>query len=406
MSSSHDLQNLANASPPADALRLVLETALDAVVVMGDDGIVAGWNVRAVHMFGWTREEAIGRALADLIIPERYHAAHRNGLQRYLKSGQAKVLGQRLEVSGVRKNGEEFPVELSIAPIRGARLSFVGFLRDLTERNTLGQARAEVARMSQRMAMSEMAASIVHEINQPLAAVAANADAGQRWLARERPDIEEARAAFKRIAGDARRANAIIEEIRLMFRHDSTVLSAVDVNAVIREVLALVRGDLENHRITVDTKLSDGLAPVHANPVQLRQVMVNLITNAIDALSTVANRQRLLRVGTQAVKIQDLETQDLETQDLKTRDLEPSSLLITVEDTGSGIDPAHAERIFEPFFSTKSHGMGMGLSICRSIVEHHGGRLSVAPGRKHGSIFQVTLPTAPPVAAEPAAVTR
>jgi PAS domain S-box-containing protein len=386
MSSSPDLQNLANASPPADALRLVLETALDAVVVMGDDGIVTGWNVRAVQMFGWTREEAIGRPLADLIIPERYHAAHRNGLQRYLKTGQAQVLGRRLEVSGIRKNGEEFPVELSIAPIRGARLSFVGFLRDLTERNTLGQARAEVARMSQRMAMSEMAASIVHEINQPLAAVAANADAGQRWLTRERPDIEEARAAFKRIAGDARRANAIIEEIRLMFRHDSTVLGAVDINALIREVLSLVRADLENHRITVDTKLSDGLAPLHANAVQLRQVMVNLITNAIDAMSTVANRQRLLRVGTQAVK--------------------PSSLLITVEDGGSGVDPAHAERIFEPFFSTKSHGMGMGLSICRSIVEHHGGRLSVAPGRKHGSIFQVTLPIAPPVAAEPAAVTR
>jgi PAS domain S-box-containing protein len=386
MSSSPDLQNLANASPPADALRLVLETALDAVVVMGDDGIVTGWNVRAVQMFGWTREEAIGRPLADLIIPERYHAAHRNGLQRYLKTGQAQVLGRRLEVSGIRKNGEEFPVELSIAPIRGARLSFVGFLRDLTERNTLGQARAEVARMSQRMAMSEMAASIVHEINQPLAAVAANADAGQRWLTRERPDIEEARAAFKRIAGDARRANAIIEEIRLMFRHDSTVLGAVDINALIREVLSLVRADLENHRITVDTKLSDGLAPLHANAVQLRQVMVNLITNAIDAMSTVANRQRLLRVGTQAVK--------------------PSSVLITVEDSGSGVDPAHAERIFEPFFSTKSHGMGMGLSICRSIVEHHGGRLSVAPGRKHGSIFQVTLPIAPPVAAEPAAVTR
>ena len=385
MSSSPDLQNLANASPPADALRLVLQTALDAVVVMGDDGLVAGWNAHAVQMFGWTREEAIGRALADLIIPERYHAAHRNGLQRYLKSGQARVLGQRLEVSGVRKNGEEFPVELSIAPIRGARLSFVGFLRDLTERNTLGQARAEVARMSQRMAMSEMAASIVHEINQPLAAVAANADAGQRWLARERPDIEEARAAFKRIAGDARRANAIIEEIRLMFRHDSWVLGAVDVNALIREVLSLVRGDLENHRITVDTKLSDGLAPVHANAVQLRQVMVNLITNAIDAMSTVANRQRLLRLGTQAE--------------------DPSSLLITVEDSGSGVDPAHAERIFEPFFSTKSHGMGMGLSICRSIVEHHGGRLSVAAGRKYGSIFQVTLPIAPPVAAEAAAVT-
>ena len=323
--------------------------------------------------------------MADLIIPERYHAAHRNGLQRYLKSGQARVLGQRIEVSGIRKNGEEFPLELTITPIRGARLSFVGFLRDLTERNALRQAHAEVARMSQRMAMGEMAASIVHEINQPLAAVAANADAGQRWLARERPDIEEARAAFKRIAGDARRANAIIEEIRLMFRHDGTVLSTVDVNALIHEALSLMRGDLENHRITIDTALSSGLAPVHANAVQLRQVLVNLITNAADAMSTVANRQRLLRLSTQA--------------------LQPSILLITVEDSGSGVDPAHADRIFEPFFTTKSHGMGMGLSICRSIVEHHGGRLSVAPGGTHGSIFQVSLPTAPPVAAEPAAVT-
>jgi signal transduction histidine kinase len=215
----------------------------------------------------------------------------------------------------------------------------------------------------------------VHEINQPLAAVAANADAGQRWLTRERPDIEEARAAFKRIAGDARRANAIIEEIRLMFRHDSTVLGAVDINALIREVLSLVRADLENHRITVDTKLSDGLAPLHANAVQLRQVMVNLITNAIDAMSTVANRQRLLRVGTQAVK--------------------PSSVLITVEDSGSGVDPAHAERIFEPFFSTKSHGMGMGLSICRSIIQAHGGRLTAGSNAGPGATFQFSLPAAP-----------
>jgi PAS domain S-box-containing protein len=176
------------ASPP-DALHLVLETALDAVVVMRHDGIVAGWNVHAVDMFGWTREEAIGRAMADLIIPERYRAAHKNGLERYLASGQAVVLGRRIEVSGIRKNGEEFPVELSIAPINGDRLLFVGFLRDLTEHNALRQAQSEVARMSQRMAMGEMAASIVHEINQPLAAVAANADAGQRWLSREHPDI-------------------------------------------------------------------------------------------------------------------------------------------------------------------------------------------------------------------------
>jgi len=166
------------------------------------------------------------------------------------------------------------------------------------------------------MAMGEMAASIVHEINQPLAAIAANADAGQRWLSRERPNIEEARAAFKRIVGDGRRANAIIEEIRLMFRQDGMVLTVLDVNALIGEVLSLMRGDLENHRITIDTALSDGLAAVNANAVSLRQVMVNLITNGADAMSTMSNRQRLLRLGTQ--------------------DVAPSGLLITVADSGGG----------------------------------------------------------------------
>jgi two-component system, LuxR family, sensor kinase FixL len=380
MSASADPENLSTrASPPVDALRLVLETALDAVVLMSEDGVVAGWNDHAVTLFGWTRAEALGRTMADLIIPERYRAAHKHGLERYLASGQATVLGRRAEVSGIRKNGEEFPLELSIAAVPGERLLFVGFLRDLTERNTLRQARAEVARMSQQMAMGQMAASIVHEINQPLAAIAANAGAGERWLSREHPDIEEARAAFKRVAGDSRRANAIIEEIRLMFRHDGVTLAALDVNALIREVLSLMRGDLDNHRIAIDTALSDGLAPVHANAVQLRQVMVNLISNAADAMSAVANRPRLLRLGTQAS--------------------EADGLLITVEDSGSGIDPNQAERIFEPFFTTKSHGMGMGLSICRSIVEHHGGQLSVAPGRTHGSVFQVSLPIAPPVTA-------
>src|SRR6516225_5074672 len=373
------------ASPPTDALRLVLETALDAVVVMRNDGIVADWNDLAVDMFGWTREEAVGRAMADLIIPGRYREAHKNGLKRYLLGGEASVLGRRIEVSGIRKNGEEFPIELSIAPINGDHLLFVGFLRDLTERNALRNARSEVARMTQRMAMGEMAASIVHEINQPLAAVAANADAGQRWLSRERPDIEEARAAFKRVVGDSHRASAIIDEIRLMFRHDGMTMAALDVNALIREVLSLLRGDLENHRITIDMDLPDGLPPVSANVVQLRQVMVNLITNAADAMSTVMDRERLLRLRTQAH--------------------EADGLLMTVEDTGSGIDPQHADRIFEPFFTTKPQGMGMGLSICRSIVEHHGGHLSVAPGVTHGSIFQVSLPIAPPVAAAAAAVT-
>src|SRR6516164_7258902 len=144
-----------------DALRLVLETALDAVVVMGSDGVVADWNDRAAAVFGWSRDEAVGRTMADLIIPERYREAHCTGLRRYLETGMGSVLGTRIEVAGLRKNGKEFPVELSISTVQdGKSVLFVGCLRDITERNALRLARGEVSRVSQRMALGEMAASI------------------------------------------------------------------------------------------------------------------------------------------------------------------------------------------------------------------------------------------------------
>jgi len=231
-----------------------------------------------------------------------------------------------------------------------------------------------VARVTQRMAMGEMAASIVHEINQPLAAVSANADAGLRWLGNATPDLDEARAAFKRIVHDSHRANDVIGEIRLMFKNEAHTQTPQDINKLIREVLALASGDIENQRVSVHTELAGDLPQISANAVQLRQVFVNLTTNAVDAMSAVANRQRLLRV--------------------KSAVADPAYVQITVEDSGTGIDPIDVNRIFEPFFTTKSHGMGMGLAICRSIIENHGGRLSAVPGQPHGTIFQVRLPIA------------
>jgi PAS domain S-box-containing protein len=235
MSVSADAEQSSIRKPlPRDALRLVLETALDAVVVMRSDGVVEDWNDRAVGVFGWSRDEAVGRTMADLIIPERYRDAHRTGLQRYLETGRGDVLGRRIEVSGLRKNGEEFPVELSISPVRGnGSMLFVGCLRDLTERNALRAARGDVARVTQRMAMGEMAASIVHEINQPLAAVAANANAGLRWLAASPPNLDEARAALKRIVNDTYRAHEVIDGIRLMFRTDGPAKALLDINHLI-----------------------------------------------------------------------------------------------------------------------------------------------------------------------------
>jgi PAS domain S-box-containing protein len=171
-----------------DGLRLILQTALDAVVVMKSDGFVVDWSDRAAVVFGWSRDEAVGRAMADLIIPERYREAHRNGLRRYLETGRGEILGSRIELPGLRKNGEEFPVELSISPLQdGESILFVGCLRDMSERNALRLARVELARVTQMMAMGEMAASIAHEINQPLAGIVANANACSRWLTRTTP---------------------------------------------------------------------------------------------------------------------------------------------------------------------------------------------------------------------------
>ena len=362
-------------TPQSEGLRLVLETTLDAVIVMKSDGIVVDWNDRAVSIFGWSREEAVGRTLGELVIPERYREAHKKGLRRYLESRTGEVIGRRIEVSGLRRNGDEFPVELSISPIQdGEGIIFVGCLRDLSERNALRLAQLELGRVMRSMAMGEMAASIAHEINQPLTAIASNGNAALRWLRGARPNLDEARAALKKIVADSLRTGEVITGIRSMFRKDGQIKTPLDVNELIREVLALLRGEIEHQQVLVRAELFDGLPQIPANQVQLRQVIVNLITNAVDAMSTVSDRSRVLSV--------------------KTGVHESKNFLIKVEDSGIGIDPQNIDRIFAPHFTTKSNGMGMGLSICQSIIESHGGRLSVSVGQPYGSIFQIFLPVA------------
>ena len=231
---------------------------------------------------------------------------------------------------------------------------------------------SEIAHMNRMAAAGELSASISHEIKQPLAAIAANASAGLRWLARATPDLGEARAALQRIVDDAHRASDVIGTIRAMFKQGGEDRTPVDVNALIREVLALVRVDLEKRRVTVETDLPAGLPAVLGCPAQLQQVVMNVVTNAIEAMDAVVDGARTLRVTS--------------------RPNDPDGVLITVEDSGQGIDPRDSRQIFEPFYTTKSHGMGLGLSICRSIVEAHGGRLSASPGSLHGLALRISLP--------------
>jgi two-component system, NtrC family, sensor kinase len=230
----------------------------------------------------------------------------------------------------------------------------------------------ELARVSRLTTMGAMTASIAHEINQPLAAIAANANAGLRWLSRPTPDIDEVHAALKRINNDAHRASEVIQSVRSIFKKAPQQGALVNVNGVIREVLSLVHGELIGYQVSARPDLLRDLPQVRADRVQLQQVILNLITNAIEAMGSVEGRQRLLIVTSQR--------------------REPDSVLVTVQDNGPGIDPDASDRIFDAFFSTKSSGMGMGLFICRSIVEAHGGHLWATPAESGGTIFHLVLP--------------
>jgi signal transduction histidine kinase len=235
--------------------------------------------------------------------------------------------------------------------------------------------RAVLARRRERearlMTGDAVAASIAHEVRQPLSAMITNASAGLRWLDRAAPDLDEAKAALKRVVTNGQRADAVIGNIRALFKKDARSWTSLDVNNLIQEALALVRGDLETHRIAVQADRNDRLPRIRGDQVQLQQVLVNLMTNAIDAMAS-EDSERVLWVKCQVH--------------------ESGSVLVSVEDTGKGVEPSAIDRMFNPLFTTKAHGMGMGLSICRSIIEAHQGRLWAMPNRREGAAFQFTLP--------------
>jgi PAS domain S-box-containing protein len=237
-------------------------------------------------------------------------------------------------------------------------------------------ARSELTEIGRHMTMGAMVASIAHEVSQPLAAIMANAAAGSLSLSPELLDIHHLRDLLNDIHLDAKRAGEVLNGIRSMFRVNDGAKAAISVNELVREVLAVVRGELDAHQITLRTALTDTSPSVRASRAQVEQVLLNLIVNAIEAMSSSSGRERILFVRSEMTK--------------------SSNVQITVEDTGRGIEPGHVDRIFEAFFTTKARGMGMGLSICRSIVESHDGRLTVSAGCPHGSIFCVDLPTTPP----------
>jgi PAS domain S-box-containing protein len=486
--------------------RVVVETAGDAVISMDENSTILLANAATLRIFGYDPVELIGKPLT-VLMPEFLRKAHEAGFKNYLATGKRHINWQGTELTGLRKNGQEFPVEISFGELtkdghriltgfirdiserkraeealrrseaylaegqklshtgswhcnvgtgrveaskecrsifgvdseknegsyslflervhpedrsnveqivwaaakdktdwelecrvvaaggaiksvysighckvnRSGEIEYIGISMDITEgkraeeeRERLRQAQAELAHINRVSTMGELAGSLAHEIKQPISAAMTDARACSRWLTRDLPDLAKAQAAASRVVNDVARASEIIGRVRSLFKKDSLQHEEVDINEVIREMIALLRGEASGHSISIHSDIAPDLPTITADRVQIQQVFMNLMLNGIEAMKSM-NTPGKLTVRSQ-------------------RD-GSGQLLISVMDTGVGVPAEKMDQIFNPFFTSKPEGTGMGLPISRSIIESHGGRLWAVPNPESGSIFRFTLPT-------------
>jgi PAS domain S-box-containing protein len=484
----------------------ILDSALDCIITIDHESCITEFNPAAERTFGYRRDVVVGKPLAEVIIPPSLREQHRRGFARYLATGEARVLGSRIEMTAVRAGGSEFPAELTITriPLDGPP-SFTGYLRDITERKqseeelrrseaflaeaqrlsstgsfswrvatdeitwseqlyrifefdrsepvtlerigsrvhpedipllfdlidrargtggdfeyehrlqmpdhsikylhmvahatrkqdgrleyigaiqdvtqrrhseeALAEARSELAHVARVTTLGVMTASIAHEVNQPLSGIITNASTCLRMLAADPPNVDGARETARRTIRDGNRAADVIARLRALFGKQAATTESVDLNEAIREVIALSLSRLHRNRVILRPELADDLPLVTGDRVQLQQVMLNLLLNASDAMSDVDDRPRQLVIRTE-------------------RD-DGDRVRLTVQDAGVGFEPQGVDRLFEAFYTTKSGGMGIGLSVSRSIIESHHGRLWAAPNDGPGASFSFSIPRGP-----------
>jgi len=355
----------------------LLDLTHDTIFVADMQGVIKYWNRGAEEQYGWTAEQAVG-TLAHELLKTVFPTSREEVIAEVTRAGRWEG-----ELLHTRKDGTPIVVACRLAlqsDEQGAPLAILESNNDITdrkraeeERERVRQLEADLAHINRVSMMGELAASIAHEVNQPLSGVVSNGSACLRWLTGNPPNVDEALENARRIVRDGKRAGEIITRIRVLTKKTATSRERLDLNETIRDVLALFGDEAKKKSVNIQTRFADDLSPVSGDRVQLQQVMLNLIMNGIEAMSSVADRVRELVITT--------------------RNMDPDQVQVTVEDSGIGIDAQTTDRIFDSFYTTKPSGMGMGLSISRSILQAHGGRIWATAKDGTGAIFHLTLPT-------------
>jgi two-component system sensor kinase FixL len=357
----------------------ILRTAVDGIILIDEDGRLEMMNEAAERLFGYKQSEIAGQPV-DILMGEPHRSRHGEYLRRYLQTGDARIIGIGRELEACDRSGRRIPIHLSVSEVRleGTR-RFTGFIRDLSEQRAtlevLAEQRERLAHVGRLSTMGEMTASIAHEINQPLTAISMYAQSGIKLLQRESPDLAKLAAALEKLNTQCLRAGAIIERIQRFTRAQESQREPVIINALLTELVKLAEGDARLHDLILEFDLEDDLPLLMADPIQLQQVALNLIRNAIDAMNEIGCAYgRTIRITT--------------------RSLPGSRVEVAVIDQGPGVADDQSDLLFTPFHTTKKEGMGMGLSICRTIIAEHGGELGFRnrAGAEHGAIFFFTLP--------------
>jgi PAS domain S-box-containing protein len=333
------------------------------------------WSREHFRIFGLDPES---NKVSNHVFLRMIHADERGQVERAFQEAVGTECDFDAEYRIVRPDGEARHIHSHAYPVfaeSGELMEYVGMVADVTEQRkgeeSLGSMQAELARASRAMTLGQLMATIAHEVNQPLAAVVANAGAAVRWLGADPPRIDKARQALTRIARDANRASNVIARIRALVGGTPVQRTPLNVNSIVQEVIVLVRAELRRNNITVRAHLDENLRLVRCDRVQMQQVLLNLIVNAIEAMVAVVPRPKLLAIATVA---------------------DVAGVVVSVKDSGEGLDELVLERVFEPFYTTKPRGMGIGLAISRAIVEAHGGRIWAVPNEASGTTFRFRLP--------------